>query len=65
MSLSFTRGALLALAAAMPFSLPVPTAFAQGTRVQLAEASPDLKKRADALFKGVGEYGGTLTFGAV
>jgi len=65
MSLTFTRGALLALAAAMPLSLPVPTAFAQGTRVQLAEANPELKKRADALFKGVGENGGTVTFGAV
>ena len=65
MSLSFTRGALLALAAALPLSLPAPPAFAEGARPQLAEASPELKKRADALFQGVGENGGKATFGSI
>jgi len=65
MTFAFTRSALLVLAAALPLSLPAPMAFGQDARVQLAEASPELKKRADALFNGVGENGGTVSYGAL
>jgi len=65
MILAFSRRAVLALAAALPLGFAAPTAFGQGARVEIAEANPELQKRADALFKGLGESGGKATYGAL
>jgi hypothetical protein len=55
----------LVLAAAAPFALAPLPALAQDARVFTAEASPELQKRADALFRGVKENGGKVSYGAL
>ncbi|HEY7607969.1 MAG TPA: hypothetical protein VIF14_01970 [Alphaproteobacteria bacterium] len=65
MILAFSRGAALALAAALPPVIAPPLALGQDARVLIAEANPELQKRADALFKGIGEGGGKVTYGAL
>lgn len=65
MILAFGRSAMLALAMALPLAAAAPAAFAQDARVEIAEANPELKQRADALFQGVGEGGGKVTYGAL
>jgi len=65
MILAFGRSAALALAAALPLAVPAPPAFGQDARVLTVQANPELQKRADALFGGVGEGGGTVKYGSL
>jgi hypothetical protein len=65
MTCAFLRAAAFAVAAMLPFAIPAHTALGQGARVETAQDNPELKKRADALFKGVGESGGTVRWGAL
>ena len=65
MILAFSRCAALALAAALPLGFAPPPALGQEARVLTVQASPELKKRADALFKGLGEGGGKVTYGSL
>jgi hypothetical protein len=65
MLLAFSRRAAFALAAAVPLALAAPPAFAQDARVLTVQDSTELKKRADLLFQGVAEGGGTFKYAAV
>jgi hypothetical protein len=62
---AFGRRAALALAAALPLAVSAPAAFGQDARALTVQANPELQKRADALFSGVGEGGGTVKYGAL
>lgn len=66
MNFALRRAAALALvlAAAAPFTLASP-ALAQDARVLTAESNPELQKRADALFRGVKDNGGAVSYGAL
>lgn len=64
MSLAFLRGAAFAIALVPP-AVSAPPAFAQDARVLTVQDNPELKKRADALFRGVGESGGRVSWGAL
>jgi len=61
----FRRRAALLLAAALPVALAAPTALGQTARVETVQDNPELKKRAELLFQGVGQNGGKVSFGAV
>ncbi len=65
MTRAFPRAAAFAIAAMLPFAIPAHMALGQGARVETAQDNPELKKRADALFKGVGENGGKVSWGAL
>jgi hypothetical protein len=57
------RGAALALA--LPLAVATPPALAQDARVWTVQASPELQKRADALFKNAAESGAKVSYGAL
>ena len=57
------RGAALVLA--LPIAFAAPPALGQDARIQTVQANPELQKRADALFKGVAENGGKVSYGAL
>src|SRR5688572_2560876 len=57
------RGAALALA--LPLAFAAPPALGQDARILTVQANPELQKRADALFKGVVENGGKVSYGAL
>ncbi len=63
--LAFGRAAVLALATAQPLGFAAPLAHGQDARVMTVEANPELKKRADALFDGLGKGGGKVSYGAL
>ena len=65
MTLAFRRRAAIALAAMLPLCVPAHTSFGQDARALAVQDNPELKKRADALFRSVGENGGTVRWGAL
>jgi hypothetical protein len=65
MTFAFGRRAAFALAAVLPLALPAPHALGQDARIERVQDNPELKKRADALFQGVGEGGGKVSYGAL
>jgi hypothetical protein len=65
MTYAFLRGATIAIAAMLPIAVPAHIALAQDARVQAAQDNPELRKRADALFRGVGETGGKVSWSAL
>ena len=65
MTNAFLRGAAIAFAAILPIAASPHVALGQNARVEAAQDNPELRKRADALFKGVGEIGGKVSWGAL
>ncbi len=65
MILAFSRRAAIALAAALPLDLDPPAALGQDARASTVQANSELRKRADALFQGVSDGGGKVTYGAL
>lgn len=65
MTHAFLRGAAIAIAALLSIPVPAHLALGQTARVETVQDNPELKKRADALFKGVGENGGKVSWGAL
>lgn len=64
MTIAFCRRAAFVLAALLPLAA-APLALGQNGRVLAVQDNPELKKRADALFHGVGESGGKVSYGAL
>ncbi|MBL8661756.1 MAG: hypothetical protein JNM29_02975 [Candidatus Odyssella sp.] len=64
MTIALLRAAALAVALVAP-ALSAPAVRAEGARAQAAQDNPELRKRADALFRGVGETGGRASWGAL
>jgi hypothetical protein len=65
MTFALLRCAAIALAGMAPLAMPAQTALSQDARVLTVQNNPELKKRADALFRGVGESGGKVSWGAL
>jgi len=65
MTLAFCRRAAIALAALLPLSAPAHHALGQHARVEAVADDAALKKRADALFRSVGEGGGKVAWAAL
>jgi hypothetical protein len=65
MTFALLRRAAIALAAMAPIAMPAHTALGQDARALTVQDNPELKKRADALFRGVGETGGRVSWGAL
>ena len=63
--LALGRTAALALATALPLGFAAPLAHGQDARAMTVQASPELKKRADALFDGLGKGGAKVSYGAL
>ncbi len=64
MTIAFCRRAAFVLAALLPLAA-APLALGQNGRVLAVQDNPELKKRADALFHGVAESGGKVSYGAL
>jgi hypothetical protein len=65
MTISFRRSAAVALAVLLPLAAPSAPAAAQDARSVPAQASAELQRRAEALFKGVTRAGGKASYGAL